>query len=536
MKSNYQYILYSAAGIAMTGLLALFYSGNYYYLAQPSGQEQLQPPASKSYDDDDYFLRGAINEESVGKQVAGETKKYICGTSFEKNTEYMGEYSIPLPCSQPVGIAVGRDDRIWIAATWPGYLLVFDPQLQAFQDFIEIPDWNTKGDFGSMVWGMDFDGNGDLWFTDQLNNAVWRYYVSDERFEIYKVPTPSSYPSQIAFDPEGNIWFSEIFGKKIGMIDPESAANNTTQGIIEYELPADLDFETMGPVTMSRDNRTLWFTAVTFPDGGHLVGFDINSKDFEVYSLPKQAGVPIGIAEDDKGRLWINDHATNLFFMFDPSTQQIVQYSTSLPTSRDNTTTLPYWNAFRNGKVWFNEHEGNAIAYFDIQNLTLIEYQIPTKGEVWGNTTNPLKFSLDNKGSAWFTEWTENKIGFLDAAKAGDLPLSVSVSKNRVVLDRTNVDGETVEVLVYPFKQSPQDDDIVKMTAASSISKSGRLWNVSGTFSEDAFYFTEVNNPHKVSFTVKPTSKDLVPGNYTLTVGARYGSVTFSKIIDLEVR
>ena len=83
--------------------------------------------------------------------------------------------------------------------------------------------------------------------------------------------------------------------------------------------------------------------------------------------------------------------------------------------------TQPYYNMHRDGKLWFNEHEGNTIAYFDIANLTLVEFQIPSKGEAWGNTSNPLQFTLDNNGSAWFTEWTENKIGFLDSERAKKL-------------------------------------------------------------------------------------------------------------------
>jgi hypothetical protein len=82
---------------------------------------------------------------------------------------------LPFPCSQPVGITIQdhqnnsnnsnsnnnssnnnnttttNPQKIWIAATWIGYLVVFDPNSQRFSDFIEIPNWKTKGDFGSMV-------------------------------------------------------------------------------------------------------------------------------------------------------------------------------------------------------------------------------------------------------------------------------------------------------------------------------------------------------------------------------------------------
>jgi virginiamycin B lyase len=49
----------------------------------------------------------------------------------------------------------------------------FDPTLKGFVDFIRIPDWKTNGIFGSMVLGMDFDKNGNLWFTDEVHNAIW---------------------------------------------------------------------------------------------------------------------------------------------------------------------------------------------------------------------------------------------------------------------------------------------------------------------------------------------------------------------------
>jgi virginiamycin B lyase len=485
---------------------------------------------------DDTFLRGAVDANSVGKQVSEKIKRHLCGTSlFAESTEFIQEYQIPFACAQPVGIAVDSQDLVWVAATWTGHLLVFDPTSERFVKFIEIPNWKTKFDFGSMVWGMEFDGSGNLWFADQVNNAIWRYFVEPERFEMYKVPTAGSYPSQIDFDSRGRVWFSEIFGKRLGVVDPDLAEDNSTKGITEYVIP-EADFETMGPVTLSsKNNNTVWFTTITFPEGGKIARFNMDSKEFAFYELPKEAGVPVGIVVDKDSRLWVNDHASNLFFMFDPASEDFAKYSTSLPTSRENTTTLPYWNLIRDNRVWFNEHEGNAIAYLDIENLTLVEYQIPTKGEVWGNTSNPLKFDLDSRGSAWFTEWTENKIGMLDSEKSGNLPLWLSVSKDTVELDTVSLKGDELEILVHSNRS--ELDKPVRMTIASSISHSGRLWNFTGDFSENEFNFVKGrdNATHAINLSLKP-SKELEPGNYTLTIGARYDSVTYNKIVNLQVR
>jgi hypothetical protein len=77
------------------------------------------------------------------------------------------------------------------------------------------------------------------------------------------------------------------------------------------------------------------------------------------------------------------------------------------------------------------------------------------------------------------------------------------------------------------------------MTVAGSMSYSGRLWNMTGQFSEDSFYFPKKGGstilPHMVTLILEPT-QDLVPGNYALTVGARYDSMTYSKIVSLVVK
>ena len=502
---------------------------------QGNGTTQQQ---QQQMENEDIFLRGAVDANSEGKQISEKLRRHLCGSSIlPETTEFIQEFQIPFSCAQPVGLATDSQGKVWVASTWTGHLLVFDPASERFVKTIQIPDWKTKSDFGSMVWGMEFDKSGNLWFSDQVNNAIWRYFVQEERFEMYKVPTVRSYPSQIDFDSSGRVWFSEIFGKKLGVIDPSKAENNNTKGIKEYEINQ-FEFKTMGPVTVSsKNNRSVWFTTVSYPEGGNISRFDMDTEEFTFYELPKEAGVPVGIVEDRDGRLWVNDHASNLFFMFNPTTRDFAKYSTSLPTSRENTTTLPYWNLIKDNRVWFNEHEGNAIAYFDIENMTLIEYQIPTRGEIWGNTSNPLKFDLDNRGSAWFTEWTENKIGKLDSGKLGKLPLWLSVSKDKVELDTQSLRGDQLEILVHPNRTDLEKP--VTMTVASSVSHSGRLWNMTGDFSENEFSFLEGRNeeedPYSITLWLEP-SEHLQPGDYTVTIGARYDSVTYNKVVDMQVR
>src|SRR5581483_8586720 len=125
---------------------------------------------------EEYFLRGAISDTSAGKQIPAGSKQYLCGNPVAKSNDFIKEYAVPLPCSQPVGVVSASDGKIWTISTWTGHIMIFDPQTEQYTNFIQIPDWKTKGTFGSMAWSMKFDRSGNLWFTDQVNNSIWRYF------------------------------------------------------------------------------------------------------------------------------------------------------------------------------------------------------------------------------------------------------------------------------------------------------------------------------------------------------------------------
>lgn len=58
----------------------------------------------------------------------------------------------------------------------------------------------------------------------------------------FPLPNPRSMPSHLVLDPQGNIWFNEFVGNKIGRLNPE------TGEIIEIPLPAPIADKGPGPV------------------------------------------------------------------------------------------------------------------------------------------------------------------------------------------------------------------------------------------------------------------------------------------------
>jgi len=512
-----------------------------------------------------------MNHDPSNTTTSEEDKKRFCGDDIPNSNLYVSEYTLPIQCSQPVGIAVDKDNNIWIASGKLGSLLVFNTKTLEFDKIIKIPNWpEQKRIIGSMIWEMKFDKNGNLWFTDELSNSIWKYFTKDGKFENYRLLEEGGYPQSISFDSDGNVWFTQFFGKRLGFIDPSKVITNTTEGISELDMSKQIDFQTMGPISngfgftntntnTTNTNETLWFSTAIFPMGGQIIKYDIPSESLTIHDVTYTHSVPFSIAEDENGMLWANSHIANLFFSLDPNTGAVKQYATSNPSASGNLTTLPYYNEYRDGKVWFNEHYGNAIASYDPENKTLVEYYVPSQNPLWVNSSNPLRFTFDNNGSIWFTEWTENKLGVITKDRLDQIPITLGVSKNKLVLDSKNNKSDSIDIYIHEnilnaskiinsttgneAANSINKSLNITMDVTSSIAKNGKLTNLTSSFSQDNI--TTGKKPAdeigpspqlNTTLTIAPT-KDVIPGNYTLTISAKPNKdITVSKIVDIEIK
>lgn len=489
----------------------------------------------------------------------GDARALFCGSGIANSNEYIQEFVIPSKCSEPVAIAVDQNGIVWFAESATRKIGKFDPNTKQFEEF-PLPDAKEQEKIAPVasIWDMKFDKDGNLWFPDVIANAIWKFDPKRETFQVFKIPTTSqfgtSYPINFNFDDNGNIWFSEIYGKKIGMLDTANAKHNTSEGLREFV--AEVDLETLGPLTLD-DNGNIWFTALTYPVSGKLMKFDIDSNSFSVYNMPKGISSPVGILTDKDGNLWINDHGTSAFFKFNPETNELTTYVTSLPRATTSLggyercltqlggssltcpglpVSLPYWNEIDDkGRLWFNLHQGNAMAVFDPKEETLIEYFIPTQNPNWAacdgydepcGIANPLQFALEPDGKVWFTEWSENKIGVLNPNSP--LPIKLDVMRNNAKVSN----GESAEIELK-VTANEKLDSAVNMRISSTIIPTGRLFNMTAQFSEEKIFFDEPSTK-TVTLTLTP-EQNLIPNEYRITVSAEYKEITYSRIIHLTV-
>jgi virginiamycin B lyase len=487
--------------------------------------------------------------EEAQRKAESDARLARCGDGIARSSSYIQEYLLPSECSMPVGITV-NDGYVYVASVINSKVIRYDTRLDKFEEY-SIPTGRVVQE-GALsiplpIWAMLTDHKGRVWFTDAENNSIWLFNPSSNEFREFKISAVSEFGTSMPVDMKihGNkLWFIGVYSKSLGVIDLDTLELR--------EIPIDVNLQALGTLALD-DDGSVWFTALTLGFKGYLYRLDPLTNKIDEYELPITN--PVGISIDHDGNIWINDHGSSMFIMFDPSSNEFVKYVTPLPKRSTNigayekcikeggspltcsgySISLPYWNAIDSkGRVWFNEHQGNAIAVFDSNEHTLVEYHVPTQNRVWGNCegynepcgiANPLRFALVDDHTVWFTEFSENKIARLDTSK--ELPYILSADDEYEV---NKGDSITIPLTITSTSNTAHN---VEMVIASSETPDGKIKGIRAEFSERVFKLTG-NATKIINLTLR--AEDIQQGEYTLTIGARSSDLTYSKIIRLVVK
>lgn len=203
----------------------------------------------------------------------------------------------------------------------------------------------------------------------------------------FPIPTASSNPYFIVTGPDGNLWFAEAGGNKIGKI--------TTAGIItEYVVPT-AGSSPVG-ITVGPDGN-LWFTEYL----GNKIGKVTTTGSFTEYTIPTAGSQPLGITTGPDGNLWFTNTSSGNIGKI-TTTGTITEYAIGASTPF-SIVTGP------DGNLWFTEYGNNSIGKITTAGV-FTEYPIPTAG------SGPIDITVGPDDNLWFTEYSGNKIGKLTTA------------------------------------------------------------------------------------------------------------------------
>ncbi len=236
---------------------------------------------------------------------------------------------------------------------------------------------------------LDAEGNG--WFTDPFGSRMGKLEMRTGKFKTWKVPTPNSAPHGITVDKKGTIWFTERLqfepANKIVKFDPQ------TEIFKEYPLPQNVS----GPHTLTFDRQgSLWISEY---EGNRLARFDTETGTFTEYPVPTKGAKPYGIDVGKDGVVWIAEIGSGSLGKFDPRIGKVIDYAT--PTKNSGVRRV---RVDSKGRVWFTEFLVDRLGMFDPTTEKMTEYLMP------GIRPQPYALEITHEDKIWLSTWHQDSM------------------------------------------------------------------------------------------------------------------------------
>ncbi|HEY3525915.1 MAG TPA: hypothetical protein VGK47_06945, partial [Nitrososphaeraceae archaeon] len=382
-----------------------------------------------------------------------------------------------------------------------------------------------------------------------------------------------------------SIWIAQI----------DRLNNGTSQGISEVPIPVegfegtDPVFVTTGSLAFDEKKNSVWVSVMIYGYKGQIFQYDLDTKSFTIFELPRELSSPWGLTVGEHGDLWVTNAGSSIFYRLNPKEDNgdddddddndsrnknfdIEKFVTSMGSPRifgkppESVAERDFHNRYytlpssikksNDGSIWFNQQHGNKISKFDPHTQVLTEYWVPTQNRLWGicsneddtisvnnnikhkytcGIANVLQFSIGKEGKQiWFSEWSENKIGKVETPE--DPPFTIDVFESDQELTIERGEKEKIKLIVKAASNLPSSAiSNLRMVASGTFTSSGYIGNSTGHFIEQqSLNSIEEGKEQDVSFEFIP-SLDLPLGSYTLMIGAENNSITYLKAIKIEI-
>ena len=150
--------------------------------------------------------------------------------------DFVEWYNFPAGLTTPNGVAVGPDQKIWLADTSSNYFFSFDPRTEEFTKYVtSIPTIDSYGNFGKNPVSNPYwieHHNGNLIMNQHNANRIGVFNPSSETLVEYTVPSRNpnwadcegidycGVAQVFDFAVDGKkIWFTEWVENNIGVVD-----------------------------------------------------------------------------------------------------------------------------------------------------------------------------------------------------------------------------------------------------------------------------------------------------------------------------
>jgi virginiamycin B lyase len=561
VKTRKKGILFFAlvAGIMLSSAITLAVNPAQWF-GDPSLDDGLQIPTAEELD--------AFDPDALGLELGysdAESLQFCSTNEQAMSNEYVKEYKIPTPCTQPLAITVDHNGMVWFAQTNTGKVAKFDPLTETFTEYDNAVWENIEKIFivsaiennmvpeklRSMMWGMDYFPDGSIWFTDERTDAIWKFSIDSESYDRISYSQTdegkSSLPQKLVIEGS-KIIINDFTGGRLSFLDYAQ----DKQGLRHYSIPSVMEDAVTSDFAIDSE-KNVWYTNWVPSGLGILVKFDYPGYEFkssqgevtqglllqdfvEWYNFPAGLTTPNGVAVGPDQKIWLADTSSNYFFSFDPRTEEFTKYVTSIPTIDSygnasdfikNPVSRPYWIERSDDNLIMNEHNANRIGVFNPFSETLVEYTVPSRNPNWADCEGidycgvAQVFDFAAYGEKiWFTEWVENNIGVVDTSIP--LPFSIDIDKKQITLEK----GQTTQLTLEVAKTLFSDAFDVNVNSSSTSTFSDIIITHENSFS--------LSDKTTISVEIM-ASEHALSGTHKVLLGAYTNDIAVSQFVTVIV-
>ena len=157
---------------------------------------------------------------------------------IDANTKEMTEFVPQEPMAEPFALMIDKEENVWIAEHIGPAITKFNPILENFK---KVSIANPE----SLPFGMAFDKYDNMWVAQHVIDSLVVYDQSSERMIEVAIPTEGSFTQFVIADDDGDIWFVEQRGGKLGKVSISAVPSQsiviqeeTSESIMYVELVA----------------------------------------------------------------------------------------------------------------------------------------------------------------------------------------------------------------------------------------------------------------------------------------------------------
>jgi streptogramin lyase len=240
--------------------------------------------------------------------------------------------------------------------------------------------------------------DGNLWFTESVGNKIGQINPTTHNFLEFPLTTVNSFPQGIVTGSDTNLWFTEEGTDTIATMNP------ATHSIVEFPIPklsTDPFTASKAPfaITAGSDNN-LWFTELL---GNKVATINPTTHVFTEFVIPTPNSLPEGITAGPDRNIWFVENNTNKIAVFNLTTKAITEFVIPTANSRSSGITTG-----TDGNLWFTEGNGNKIGQFNPTTHAFAEFAVPTAN------SQPLGITSGPDGNLWFAENLTSKVGSIN--------------------------------------------------------------------------------------------------------------------------